>query len=275
MKEFLLECASSDADVQKKISLGSPMDYAFFAVAELIQADLYAFKPFQNLVQVHSREIFLDTLWLGGLGYPGSLARKDSDIFDEKLIEDFQIGCFPDDFYQVEGWTNMLGCSSDGPISEAMLAAANQAASSRGYLRVPRFVATRTGKLDLRLFEFCEENYGAGFTRLGNSTRSRQLADELRVLDGSYICIPENVADGARSYFADRGRDIFTDYETHKNQVGRPRKQEDAANAYHQCFPSGHNAKGLSWKEARAQVERAMGQTVDVDTIKRGLGKKK
>ena len=53
---------------------------------------------------------------------------------------------------------------------------------------------------------------------------------------------------------------------------GRPSKKKSAAKCYWQLFPSGHGA--VTWQGAANKVSDRLGQTVSVDTLKRGLGAK-
>lgn len=56
-----------------------------------------------------------------------------------------------------------------------------------------------------------------------------------------------------------------------KVNIGRPRKRDDAAMTYRLIFPSGHEAEGLSWKEAERAVSQRLGRMVTKATIVRGL----
>jgi hypothetical protein len=56
-----------------------------------------------------------------------------------------------------------------------------------------------------------------------------------------------------------------------RRKIGRPRKREDVARCYLSIFGDGHEALGLSWKEAEKAVSEKFGRTVTRATLVRGL----
>lgn len=57
--------------------------------------------------------------------------------------------------------------------------------------------------------------------------------------------------------------------------IGRPRKTDFAQTIYNSVFPKGHEADGLSWKEAVVMIkQRSGGQSLSVTTLKRSLGRR-
>ncbi len=56
---------------------------------------------------------------------------------------------------------------------------------------------------------------------------------------------------------------------------GRPRKLDRALVAYREIYPDGHDSSGDTWKVVAARTSEHLGLVVSVDTIRRGLGKKK
>lgn len=57
-------------------------------------------------------------------------------------------------------------------------------------------------------------------------------------------------------------------------KLGRPNKGCAAAEVYRNLFPQGHTAANKSWKEAASEVGKQTGESITVDTLKRGLGLK-
>lgn len=53
--------------------------------------------------------------------------------------------------------------------------------------------------------------------------------------------------------------------------VGRPKKRDQAAVAYREMFPDGHEAAGLTWKVVLRKLEDKHGLSVSEATLKRGL----
>jgi hypothetical protein len=53
------------------------------------------------------------------------------------------------------------------------------------------------------------------------------------------------------------------------------RKRDRALRAYEDRFPNGHEADGLTLKEATNEISEEIGQIVSVDTLRRALGKKR
>ena len=59
-----------------------------------------------------------------------------------------------------------------------------------------------------------------------------------------------------------------------ESKRGRPRKRDEAMDAYWQIYPDGHAGAGVTLKEATNAVSQEMGQLISDDTLRRALGKK-
>lgn len=267
----------NDRDVQIKLSVNNGADVCYYAMANFVVEDLFAFRPFEGLVQIHSELLLKARIQVDGLGYPGSPAKKDRDVFDENMVNRFCMGAMPRKFYEKPNWTNMLGCTDvDGEISEEMMEAVRDSVESNELLNVPKFVALRDSQLDLALFQTIEEapdNFRLGFR---NSSQDRRIAAAFASLDKCFLCVPEALASKAQGYFDSKRGQLMDDFAADRQKGGRPRIQEDAALEYQQLFPEGHTKFGLSWKQAVAQLSEHVGhEKYKLDTIQRGLGLKK
>ncbi|WP_156429071.1 hypothetical protein [Paracoccus aminovorans] len=56
------------------------------------------------------------------------------------------------------------------------------------------------------------------------------------------------------------------------NIGGRPRKQDIAAEAFTEIYPSGKGRD--SWPTVARRIEEKLGERISIDTIKRSLGQK-
>lgn len=76
-------------------------------------------------------------------------------------------------------------------------------------------------------------------------------------------------ADDAARLFPDQ--DAATDTNAPRKSSGRPRIRDDLAARYRERFPNGHDAEGLSWPKALAEIGAAKNQK---NALLRGLGLK-
>lgn len=54
-------------------------------------------------------------------------------------------------------------------------------------------------------------------------------------------------------------------------KIGRPKLRDEVARAYSEMFPTGHVSQGVTWKGVAQKLSQALGRTVTVATIRRGL----
>lgn len=118
----------------------------------------------------------------------------------------------------------------------------------------------------------------AGNLRIDKSTQ-KKLLSLVDLENGAKALLPYD------GYFLAVRNDLITDVKDVEKWVlpgkglheatatgqrgGRPRKLEQAAEAYVSLFPNGHN--GMTWKEVRALIHSEAGLDVSVDTITRAV----
>lgn len=159
----------------------------------------------------------------------------------------------------------------------------------------------KTGKFTTSnlLDRFAFINPNTGEIRVKNSSREYLInglgGDEPEVTDmlefakklsGFVICWPDFPNDQAYRDFLNclEANDDFVkalDYEygsgsdmrpiPKKRAVGRPSKKDEAARSYWTHFPDGHEAFGMSWKEALAVVNSGLKGPIHEDTLKRAI----
>lgn len=98
----------------------------------------------------------------------------------------------------------------------------------------------------------------------------RKLSRTAAPFDGWSVCIRNEDVDRIQKILSS----MFSwphEVEEITAPIGRPRKQEAAADVYTALFPNGHGALGITWATVEQMVSKALRQTVSIYTIKRGL----
>lgn len=134
------------------------------------------------------------------------------------------------------------------------------------------YVDISTGKIDVNGVAKRFQNWNAhdGDIKIAELWQDDAIRD-LGDLDGWVVCYPSNEIElSTESLVA-----LWDNFQSNGSQVaqklGRPRRQEEAAQAYHRIYPHGHGT--TPWKEVIAQLADA-GIGVSQKTLQRALGQK-
>lgn len=124
-------------------------------------------------------------------------------------------------------------------------------------------------------------------TRTYISERDAELSSSIKKYEGWSLCVKESEFDvseaqvlqafGVHDELIEKINAVAAfPFQIHDEpRKGRPRKRDNAKDAYWKIFPDGHKAAGVSLKSATNAVSDELGQIISDDTLLRALGKKK
>jgi len=203
-------------------------------------------------------------------------------VVPKDIRDDFSF-CEPLSEATIDGFNALVDTYNDSDseadrkITEAQIAnMLKENIEIEGQTRPSLFFGTLCGKIDLRLYDYLS-NTGTIESLVSNSRELRLIASSLRNVEGWTLAVPRSLIGKPWDDFC---KDRAVKYSKYLDgfrcleeaTIGRPRKRELAAQTFNSLYPMGLESD--SWVQAAHRVSKITGESVSVDTLKRGLGKK-
>jgi hypothetical protein len=255
-------------------------DLIRYWVLDYCAKQLFVCSPDGEVLHLDEKVLVYNTFYVDISSSP--MSGEDAIVVPKEIRDDFNF-CEPlseqanDEFNAlVEEYYETDEEADQKVVEQKIIDTLKQKIKEDGQTRPSLFFETLAGQIDLRLFDYLS-SVGAIERLTSDGRKLTKIASKLRRVEGWTLAVPRSLLGEPWEEFCKGRATKHTQYmdsflQREETAVGRPRKQERAAKFFKDLYPQGLDKD--SWVQAAHKISKTSGESISVDTLKRGLGKK-